>query len=84
MKENMETDEEQISDENLLLVILVGIAGYQEENGKPFSVSKAAMQAVYDDALKDKDEVKMPVIALHHTDDERLELTVTMEALADD
>lgn len=75
-----EENEETMSDENVLLLILVALCGYEEENHKQFSVDKNVLAPIFANA---QDTGKMPVVAISHSDDDRLQLRVTMENLDD-
>lgn len=70
MEEFNETEEE-----NVLLVVLIALKAYEDETGKLFSVSKEVLNSIFQSAIK-KDCT--PVISIHHTDDNRLELGIEL------
>jgi hypothetical protein len=66
--------------EDLFLVVLVALLGYERENHKPFSVDKNIMRTIYENGIKRNE---MPELQLTHAED-RLEITVKMEKVEDD
>lgn len=76
----MNDNEKVMEDEDVLLLILISLVGYEIEENKPLSVDKNVLAPIFEDA---QNTGKRPVIALTHTDDDRLQLRVTMENLDD-
>lgn len=66
----------KMASDDLITIILVAINAYLKENNEPFSVDKNVLAAVYDEAIAGQ---KYPVMALRHTDDNRLQIVVDME-----
>ncbi len=74
---------EEVNDpapEDLFLIVLVALLGYERENKKLFSVDKNILKAIYQNGI-DKNE--MPRLILTHADD-RLEIQIEMEKVIDE
>lgn len=71
-----------LSEDNLIKIILVALHAYEVENNEVFSVDKEVLSAVYANAIENG---KIPVMYLHHNDDEKtLEIRVDMEVVEDE
>lgn len=68
---------ENLEDEDVLLIILVSLLGYEEENNKKFSVDKDVLAGVFANAMEKRG---VPILNMKHTDDNRLQLSVVMES----
>lgn len=69
-----------VSEEDLLLIILVALAGYEIENDEPFTVDKNILADIYKVGIE---KGYMPVLSLEHTDDNRLKLQVEMSEVSE-
>ncbi len=67
----------EYTEADLVLVVLIALNGYMEENHKHFTVDKDILARIYETAA---DKGLRPVLGLTHTDDNRLQIDVTMEA----
>lgn len=72
------SEELEYTEADLVLVVLIALNGYMEENHKHFSVDKDVLARIYENAA---DKGLRPVLGLTHTDDNRLQIDVTMEEI---
>lgn len=68
--------EQEYTEADLFLVVLIALNGYMIENLKTFSVDKDVLANIYENAAE---KGLRPVLGLTHTDDNRLQIDVTME-----
>lgn len=72
----MSEQEFDYTEDDLILVVLIALNGYMEENHKHFSVDKDVLANIYENAAE---KGLRPVLGLTHTEDNRLQIDVTME-----
>lgn len=71
-------DISDIEDANMILVLLMSLAAYEEETGEKFSVDKAILAPMTEKAIQTGHTE--PMLALEHTEDgRRLQLSVAFE-----